>query len=158
MPVPAPRAWPSSTVVLTSTSPGPTREAMDAAFADPGPVPDEPDGADPPNGNPPKGSWPNPPDGAPPKPLPGPEPAPLPGRKGAVAPVKPFAAAVPELPMASPMNPPNVPATSKAAMPPATASTRRLRRLSHGFSPPGPGHPAEPPGGGPYAQALPGPA
>src|SRR6516165_7921561 len=114
--------------MLTSTSPGSTREAMDEAFEGPDPLPGAvPDGADPPEGN-----WPNPPDGAPPKPLPGCEPAPLPGRKGA-APAKPFTSPVLELPMASPMNPPMVPATSKATTPPATASARRPPRLSHGF-------------------------
>src|SRR6516164_7954754 len=122
--------------MLTSTSPGSTREAMDEAFEGPDPlpgaVPDEPD--------PPAGSWPNPPDGAPPEPLPVREPAPLPGPKGAVVPAKPFSPAVLELPMASPMNPPMVPATSNATMPPTTASARRPPRLSHGFSAPGPGH------------------
>src|SRR5215470_3096759 len=116
-----------------STSPGATREAMDAAFEGPDPLPGVvPDGADPP------GNWPNPPDGAPPKPLPGPEPVPLPGRKGAV-PLKPLTPGVLELPMASPMNPPMVPATSKAATPPATARARRPRCVSH-WLPPGLGH------------------
>src|SRR5262245_20667976 len=129
--------------MLTSTSAGATREAMDEAFAGP----DPPLGALPDGADPPMGTWPDPPDGAPPKPLP--------GRKGAVLPVKPLPPAALELPMASPMNPPRVPATSKAATPPATASARCLPRLPHGFSPPGPGHPAGPPGdpgGGPYVQ------
>src|SRR5215469_4842989 len=137
--------------MLTSTSPGATREAMDEAFAGP----DPPLGALP--EDPPKGSWPDPPDGASPKPLPGP--VPLPGRKGAALPAKPFPPAALELPMASPMNPPRVPATSKATTPPATASARCLPRPPHGFSPPGPDHPAGPPGdpgGGPYVQPPPG--
>src|SRR6516162_4556331 len=119
--------------MLTSTSPGSTREAMDAAFAGPDPlpgaVPGEPDEPDPPEGN-----WPNPP---------------------AAAPLKPLTPAALELPMASPMTPPAVPATSNAATPPATASARRPRLLPPGFWPPGPAHPAWPPGGaggGPYAQ------
>src|SRR5215467_10449176 len=129
--------------MLTSTSPGATREAMDAAFEGPDPLPD---GRDPPEGN-----WPNPPDGAPPEPLPGSAPTPPPGLEGPAVPLKPGALA---LPMASPMTPPAVPATSKAATPPATSSPRRPRRLPCGLWPPGPGHPVWPPGGaggGPYA-------
>src|SRR5215472_12870310 len=144
--------------MLSSTSPGATREAMDAAFEGPDPplgaVPDEPDPGDPPEGN-----WPKPPDGAPPKPLPGSEPTPPPGLEGPAVPLKPVTPGLLELPMASPMIPPTVPATSRAAAPPATASTRRPRRLLHEFWPPGPGHPAWPPGGpggGPYAQPPPG--
>src|SRR6516165_4956693 len=144
--------------MLTSTSPGSTREAMDAAFAGPDPlpgaVPGEPDEPDPPEGN-----WPNPPDGAPPPP-PWPEPSPPPGLEGPAAPLKPLTPAALELPMASPMTPPAVPATSNAATPPATASARRPRLLPPGFWPPGPAHPAWPPGGaggGPYAQPPPGP-
>src|SRR5690242_5687328 len=124
--------------MLISTRPGLTREAMDAAFEGPDPlpgaVPDEPDGRDPPEGN-----CPNPPDGAPPEPLPGS--VPPPGLAGPAAPLKPFTPVLLALPIASPMTPPAVPATSKAATPPATISPRRPRRLSCGLWPPGPGHP-----------------
>src|SRR6516162_4892039 len=120
--------------MLTSTSPGSTRDAMDAAFDGPdrplGSVPDEPDGGDPPEGN-----WPKPPDGAPPKPLPGRGPTAPPGLEGPAAPLKPLTSAARELPMAAPMTPPAVPATSKAATPPRTARTRRARSAEYQAGP-----------------------